>query len=80
MTMPHMTGLSLAQEIWKTRPDMPIILCTGYSEQVTPEKASRLGFHALLGKPYTASELAKTIQQSLSKDKSPLSNSSASAG
>ncbi len=64
-TMPHLTGVSLAQELWKIRPNLPIIISTGFSEQITSEKAEDLGFHTLLSKPYTASELAKAIQQSL---------------
>lgn len=61
-TMPGMTGILLAQEIWKIRPGMPVILTTGYSEQITSEKASDLGFQTLLNKPYTVAELARAIR------------------
>lgn len=64
-TMPHLTGLSLAQEVWKIRPGIPIIISTGYSDQVTQEKSTALGFHTLLCKPYTVSELSQTIQRCL---------------
>jgi PAS domain S-box-containing protein len=64
-TMPNLTGLSLAQEIWRIRPDLPVIISSGYSEQITSEKAASMGFHSYLSKPYTISELAKAIKQSL---------------
>lgn len=64
-TMPHMTGLSLAQEIWKIRPGFPIVISSGFSEQITTDKASGHGFRAFLSKPYTTTELARTVQLSL---------------
>jgi len=66
-TMPQLTGTLLAQEIWRIRPDLPIIISTGYSEQFSQGKAASNGFHTLLHKPYTAAELARTIQQCLNK-------------
>ena len=66
-TMPNFTGISLANELWKIRPELPIIISSGYSEQVTSEKAASLGFHSFLGKPYTTADLAKAIRQSLSR-------------
>jgi len=66
-TMPHLTGLELAEEVLRLRPDMPIILYTGFSEQVTAEKAKALGLKALLMKPLLGSELAKTIRRVLDK-------------
>jgi CheY-like chemotaxis protein len=36
MTMPGMTGLELAKECLRIRPGLPVILCTGFSEMVTP--------------------------------------------
>jgi PAS domain S-box-containing protein len=66
-TMPNITGISLANELWKIRPELPIIISSGYSEQVTFEKAASLGFHSFLGKPYTTSDLAKAIRHSLSR-------------
>lgn len=64
-TMPRMTGLSLAQEIWKIRPGFPIVISSGFSEQITADKAPSHGFRAFLSKPYTTAELARTVQQSL---------------
>ena len=64
-TMPNLTGLSLAQELWKIRPDLPVIISTGFSEQITSDSVADLGFQTLLNKPYAGSELAKAIKQSL---------------
>jgi PAS domain S-box-containing protein len=64
-TMPQLTGIALAQEMWKIRPTLPIIICTGFSEQITSEKIISMGFRALLNKPYTFAELTQTIQRCL---------------
>jgi PAS domain S-box-containing protein len=66
-TMPNLTGLALAKELWKIRPDLPVIISTGYSAQITSEKISGLGFYAMLNKPYTSAELAKAVKQSLTQ-------------
>jgi CheY-like chemotaxis protein len=62
-TMPAMTGERLAREIRRIRPDMPIILCTGFSHTMTPSKARALGIDALLTKPLEFRELGLAIQQ-----------------
>lgn len=64
-TMPQMTGASLAKEILSIRPDIPIILCTGYSEILNLEKAQALGIRELLMKPLVVSQVAETIRQVL---------------
>lgn len=66
-TMPHLTGSELATEILSMRPDIPIILCTGYSEVITPEKAKALGVREFLMKPLAARELGKAIRLVLEK-------------
>jgi CheY-like chemotaxis protein len=65
MTMPHMTGEELAERIAALRPDLPIILCTGYSEHMLTEKASRLGLAGFVKKPITINELACAIRNVL---------------
>ena len=65
MTMPQMTGDRLARELIKIRPDLPVILCTGFSERMTNEKAERLGLKAFLQKPLLKSEMAYTIRKVL---------------
>ena len=65
MTMPHMTGDILAKKILEIRPDMPIIMCTGYSEKISEERAKELGIRALVMKPMPHGELAKIIRNVL---------------
>ena len=65
MTMPNMTGDQMAQAIKKIRPDIPIILCTGYSYQLTEEKCKALGLQGFVMKPVIMSEFAATIRNVL---------------
>jgi DNA-binding NtrC family response regulator len=62
-TMPHMTGYDLAKEIMGIRPDIPVILCTGFSETVSPEKAKDLGIKEFLMKPINRRKIAETIRR-----------------
>jgi CheY-like chemotaxis protein len=62
-TMPHMTGERLAQALRHLRPDIPIILCTGFSHDMHAERAQELGIDAFLMKPLAMQDLAHTIQQ-----------------
>jgi two-component system, cell cycle sensor histidine kinase and response regulator CckA len=64
-TMPDMTGITLAQKVLQIRPDMPIILCTGYSEQVTKDRARETGIREFLMKPLIMRNLAMTIRRLL---------------
>jgi PAS domain S-box-containing protein len=64
-TMPAMTGLDLARELVKVRPDIPIILCTGFSDDVSPEIAKKAGIKKFLMKPFTKRELAEAISRVL---------------
>jgi PAS domain S-box-containing protein len=75
-TMPVMTGLSLAKEMLKIRPELPIILCTGYSEQVNEENAKALGIKAFLMKPIMMQEMAKVLRKVLGKGEGVLPFSS----
>ncbi|WP_051958029.1 hybrid sensor histidine kinase/response regulator [Desulfobacter vibrioformis] len=63
MNMPKMRGDALAKEILAIRPDMDIILLTGYSRSFSREKAYAIGIRAYLEKPVTAEFLMKTIRQ-----------------
>ena len=65
MTMPKMTGEKLAKEIMTIRPDIPIILCTGYSEHITEEKAKQLGIKEFAMKPIRIHDIATTIRKAL---------------
>lgn len=65
MTMPDMSGTELAEELKSLRPDIPIILCTGFSQRISEQEATRMGIKALLMKPILRSEIARTIRQVL---------------
>ena len=65
MTIPHMTGDKLAQEMIKIRPDIPVILCTGYSKKISEEKARRLGIRAFVMKPISSRVMAETVRKVL---------------
>jgi len=62
MTMPGMTGEKLAQEMIEVRPDIPVILCTGYSQQISEQQAYALGIRAFLYKPISIDILARTVR------------------
>jgi CheY-like chemotaxis protein len=62
-TMPQMTGEVLAQELRRIRPDIPIILCTGFSYGMHAERARALGIDALLMKPIGPQDLARAVAQ-----------------
>jgi CheY-like chemotaxis protein len=66
-TMPYMTGIELAREILVIRPDMPVILCTGYSQFVDADKTREAGIKAFTMKPLTKREIALTIREVLDK-------------
>ena len=65
MTMPQMTGIQLAGELLNLRPDIPIILCTGFSEFIDAQKAKAVGIKEFLMKPFTKRTLAVTIRRVL---------------
>ena len=67
MTMPNMTGEKLAGKILEIRPDIPVILCTGYSEQITEQRARDLGISAFVMKPMVMKDLANKIRDVLDK-------------
>ena len=68
MTMPGMTGDSLASELMKIRPDIPIIICTGYSEKIDEQRAKGLGIKGLMMKPFTIRSLSKTVRDALDQN------------
>jgi CheY-like chemotaxis protein len=62
-TMPQMTGFDLAREIKKIRPDIPIILCTGFSDTTDSDKVKTMGINGLVMKPIVMREMAETIKR-----------------
>ena len=65
MTMPNMRGNDLARKLLKIRPDIPIIVCTGFSEMITEEKAKALGIRRLVMKPIFTKDIARVIREVL---------------
>lgn len=61
-TMPHMTGADLIRAARQIRPDLPTVLCTGYSHVMNAEKAHDLGVDAFLMKPLEFPELTELIR------------------
>jgi two-component system, cell cycle sensor histidine kinase and response regulator CckA len=70
-TMPGMTGDALARELMKIQPDIPVILCTGYSQLIDAEKAREKGIGALVMKPILITELDEAIRRVLKKGPRP---------
>jgi len=65
IVMPNMTGETLAEKLMDIRADIPIILCTGYSEKFTRQQASQMGVRSFLMKPLLMQDLANTVRQAL---------------
>ena len=63
--MPNMPGDKLAGELINIRPDIPILLCTGFSENMSKEKLSSLGIKRLLMKPIIMKDLAQKMREVL---------------
>ncbi len=66
-TMPHITGFELAAELLSIRPDLPIVLTTGYSEQAGKKQAENIGISRLVSKPLKISELSEIVNDLLGK-------------
>jgi FixJ family two-component response regulator len=52
MSMPHLTGKELAMKMLALRPDLPIILCSGFSEVISEEDVKKIGIRAFFLKPF----------------------------
>ncbi|MGD8388265.1 MAG: response regulator [Desulfobacteraceae bacterium] len=65
-TMPRMTGRELCEEILTTWPDVPVILCTGFSEWIDEDTAKRIGVREFIMKPIIMHDLAQKIRKTLS--------------
>ncbi len=70
MTMPDLTGIQLSNRLREIRPDIPIVLCTGYSHQLINRRPEELGLKAIVMKPIQTSELARTIRKVLDTEAS----------
>jgi signal transduction histidine kinase/ActR/RegA family two-component response regulator len=65
LSMPHLSGLDLGRRMLDTRPDMPIVLFTGYAADLSPEQAQAAGFRAVLNKPMSLAVLAEALHRAL---------------
>jgi len=64
-TMPGLSGLEFAARVRAIRPDLPVVLTTGYSTSITKERIQACGVREILAKPYTAAELAAVVHRQL---------------
>ena len=67
MTMPHMTGDMLARELIAIRPEIPIIICTGFSEKINKQIAEMIGIGGFLMKPVLKADMAQLIRKIVDK-------------
>ncbi len=66
-TMPGLTGAELAREALALRPDLPVVLCTGFSESIDQKLAQDMGINEFVMKPVLAADLARTVRRALDK-------------
>jgi two-component system, cell cycle sensor histidine kinase and response regulator CckA len=66
-TMPGMTGLALAESVGRLLPDMPIILCTGYTNASIEREAKQAGISAVLPKPIMMKDLTAALDRVLAR-------------
>jgi PAS domain S-box-containing protein len=64
-TMPRLSGGELAREILRIKPDLPVMLCTGYSETLDEEQALAMGIKAFIMKPFSVKEISERIRRVL---------------
>ncbi len=67
MAMPNMPGDKLSAKLTKIRPDIPVLLCTGFSEAMSEDKAASLGINGFLFKPIVMKDLSQKIREVLDK-------------
>jgi PAS domain S-box-containing protein len=68
MTMPDMTGDVLARKLISIRPDIPIIVCTGYSARINPDIIKEIGIKEMAMKPVVMKDIAQMIHRVLSRE------------
>ncbi len=71
LTMPQLTGLQLYREIKKIRPDIKVIICTGFSEQLDSDKSRVIGIEGFLNKPVVMADLAHCVRRVLDQRSTP---------
>ena len=68
-TMPKLSGAEMAVELLKIRPDIPIILCTGYSSKISDDMAKEIGIADYFLKPFDTKKLAQSVRKVLDNRK-----------
>ena len=63
--MPKLTGIQLVKAVRKLRPHFPAIICTGYSEVLSPDEVEQMALDAVVRKPYTLGEISGNISRAL---------------
>ncbi len=74
MTMPNMTGDQLAKELISIRPDIPVVICTGFSERISQDRAAAMGVKGFLMKPIVKLEMARMVRKVLDEANNPAVN------
>jgi response regulator RpfG family c-di-GMP phosphodiesterase len=69
MAMPHMAGNEMAARMLSLRPDIPILLCTGHSDDIDEKRAKELGIRGFLMKPLNRKKLVETVLKLLDTSK-----------
>ena len=69
--MPHLTGKDIAEKMIHIRSDIPIILCTAYSDLISSEKAMAMGFRELILKPFNYREISELMRRVLDQKDKP---------
>lgn len=70
-TMPKMTGIELAEQCMRMRKGLPVVMCTGFSEIVSEERAKAIGIREYVTKPVVKSEMARAVKRALGGTSSP---------
>jgi len=65
MTMPNMSGDELAREMIRIKPEIPVIICTGYSARINQQQAAAMGIRAFVIKPVLKREIVTTVREVL---------------
>lgn len=65
MTMPNLTGMDLAAAMRQVRPDLPVLLCTGFASPEIRERAKSVGIRQVINKPFVLDELARSVRSAL---------------
>jgi PAS domain S-box-containing protein len=69
MTMPKMTGVELAQKLMSIKPNIPVIICTGFSKRINKKKATEIGIKGFLMKPVRKLEMSQMVRKVLDEAK-----------